>query len=245
MTELMAVFQRDDTTKAVTIAESARRVVSEALERSALIGKVTTPDENECASRSQGELSAIIRQIDKAKLEATKPLRDFVDSINAAAKGLSAELRDESIRLARLTGDYIAAEQAKARAVESARIADLTLLERERNAEIAKAQSLDEIEAIKQQASIRAAEIQAQALKDAPVRAAGQVAKPDWDIEVTNPMALAMRYPHCVDIKPKVSEIKALLSAGVSVETFASCGVTAKSIVRTSVRSAATKYLEA
>lgn len=75
---------------------------------------------------------------------------------------------------------------------------------------------------------------QAAAVEAKPIiatRAAGQVVKTDWEIQVTNPYELAKFHPDCVTIEPKLGQIKAHLAAGITVK-----GITAKQVTKSTVR---------
>lgn len=231
----VTIFTRNDAALTASVTEQAQAMIAEALRGSALIGKVDNAQENELASKCQGDIAALIRAIDKARLAVTQPYRDAQSSVNRMAEEVTAELKSELTRLQKIVGDFHALELAKVRAAEALRIQKLQDVERERQAALAQAKSHQELEQIQADHCAKQAEIQAKTAV-APVKAAGQVVKPDWNIEVTNPGALFLRYPQCVKLTPLVSEIKALLAAGVKPETLSACGVTVTEVVRTHTR---------
>jgi len=59
----------------------------------------------------------------------------------------------------------------------------------------------------------------------------GQVVRSDWNIKVTNPHLLYAAHPHCVDLKPRTSEIKELLRSGIKPP-----GVEATPVTKAGVR---------
>jgi hypothetical protein len=148
--------------------------------------------------------------------------------VDKEAKKFAADMEAEELRLARLVGDFVQIEEMKAREAEKARLEGLSALEKERSAALQNAKDHDEVDAINQAFADRAAALPAAV---EPPRAEGQSVRHDWEIEVVNPFDLARYHPNCVNITPRLIEIKQLLNEGVVVR-----GINAKKVVQSSVR---------
>ena len=64
-----------------------------------------------------------------------------------------------------------------------------------------------------------------------PVRAQGQRVASDWEVVVTDIHKLYRAHANCVELKPRLGEIKNLLKMGVTVQ-----GITARPIIKAGVR---------
>lgn len=126
----------------------------------------------------------------KAKAEQAEADRKIREASNAAAKARAK--REAAIQL----------EAQKAAA-----------LELERQQSLAAAQTHDQLEKTQEKFNDLAKET---AAVPAPIRAEGQKVIEDWEIEVTDIWLLARAHPACVEIKPRLSEIKLLLKAGIT-----------------------------
>jgi hypothetical protein len=105
-------------------------------------------------------------------------------------------------------------------------------LEVERQKNLAAATSHEALDAVNEHFSNKQAALSQDI--HTPARVEGQVVKQDWSIQVVDIHKLYRMHPNCVDLKERVSEIKELLKAGVTVN-----GVTATPITKASVRVAA------
>lgn len=232
-----ALIQRNDATLFVTYTAEAIALKDAALAVSGVVGRVSNPEENAAAVAAQVEIQRVKQLAEKARKAAKEPVLAYGKKIDEAAKQFVEELDEEMLRVSKLVGDYQALEQAKERAAEQLRKQELDRIEKEKNALIAKASSHEQVEAIQEHFNQQAQQVSAPPQE--PVRAQGQVVKSDWEIVVTHPFDLAKYHPSCVDIKPRLSEIKSLLNDGVSVR-----GVTATKITKAQVRVAAAKSIE-
>jgi hypothetical protein len=160
---------------------------------------------------------------------------DYGRQLDAVAKDFGNTLRQEATRISRMVGDYQAHLLAKQRAAESAAKAELSRIEREREAQLAQAPSLEAREAIHERA---AQEIQMVAPPPAPPRVEGQRIEETWEFEVTDPYELAKHHPLLVKIEPKRREIVEALKAGRDIR-----GITAKKVVNAGVRVSKPKEL--
>lgn len=230
----IVIFERSDLD--VSATQLAREMIDAAISDSALIGRVSNPADNEQAAAAQKQLSTLVRAIDKARLDATKRFRDATAECNRKAADLAGPLNQELTRISALIGDFHALELARQKAAEKALREELDKIESEKNAAIVTAKNIDEIEQIRADACEKQAIAQAALAPPAPARAARQSIRPDWDPTVTNIHLLYAKYPQCVKLEPRISEIKALLNQGVTPEQLALCGVVANPIMKSYVR---------
>ena len=212
----------------VKTVDTALAMRDDALAFSSLLATVENEDQNAAAVKAMESLAYLIRGCEKARKEIKLPVVDLGRDIDAKAKEFTEPLKNEELRVARIVADYQQLELAKRRAAEAARNLELDSLERAKQEELAKATSLEEHQAIREEYDQRA-EVLPSVMP--PTRAAGQVIREDWDIHVTDIWALARAHPSCVKIEPRLSEIKYVLNSGGKVT-----GVTATRIVKAGVR---------
>lgn len=227
---------RDDHVGLVDFSIEAVALRDEALEKSALIGKVTNAEEQARAVEAQVALHTVSLGVEKARKECKEPVLLFGKRIDDTAKKFIEEVKTEELRIARLIGDFQQLEQARVRAEEQARNAKLAEMEREKARAMTEAKSHEQMDAIAEHFNQKAAEVPVPVVE----KAQGQVATQDWEVEVTDAALLFRAYPHCVKMVPVLTEIKALLKAGLKPP-----GVMATPIVRAGVRlGAARKAIE-
>lgn len=226
MSTEQAIIIRDDAALAVRFSAEALAMKTQALECGALIGKVTNPTEQAIAVSAQSELQRILALAEKARKACKAPVLEYGKRIDAAAEQFVEELRAEMGRISALVGSFQQLEMAKARAAEQARNEELSRLEREKAEQIAKATSHEAVDAIAEHYNRMAETVPVHE----PVRAEGQRVTTDWEITVTDIHKLYRMHANCVELKPRLSEIKNLLKLGVAV-----AGVTAKPIVKATV----------
>jgi len=230
-----ALIIRDDASRAIAFTAEANRMKVSALEVSALVGRVTNADENADAVAAQMELQQIRSLTEKARVAAKAPVLEYGKHIDAAAKKFLTELDEENLRVSRLIGDFQALEAAKLRAAERLRQEELNKIEREKQEALSKATTHESLEAVHAHFNEVAAQSSAAMPVAASARVEGQVVKTDWEITVTNPYDLAKFHPACVEIKPRLTEIKQLLNDGITIK-----GITAVKTTKASVRLGAT-----
>ena len=152
------------------------------------------------------------------------------------------------------------AELKQLAAAEKARIDESARIEREREEAIAKAKTLDEVTALREAAAetmrknqeaqkdvaIKAEAIEQRAADQGnalpmfePVRVKGQSVRDDWEITISDVHMLYRFHPNCVELKPRLSEIRELLNAGVTPR-----GVNANRVVKAGVRLGKQKVLD-
>jgi hypothetical protein len=126
-----------DTAKlAVEFAPAAIAARDSALEKSALVARVSTQEEKEVAVEAQRSLQQIIAAAEKARKEAKAPILEYGRAIDGAAEKFVQEVKGEQIRVAQLVGNWEQEELAKQRAAEAARQLELQRIEQERQAEL-------------------------------------------------------------------------------------------------------------
>lgn len=211
-----ALIRRDDSRLEVNYTEAALALKTAALERSGLIARVSTPDEQIVAVEAQTALKSVLDASEKARKACKEPVLAFGKKIDDAARLFKVEIEEEMARISVLVGNFQALEQAKARAALQAQAEAASALEREKAAALAQAKSHEQLDAIQEHFNERAAVIAQPPA--APARAEGQIVKTDWNVTVTNPYELARFHPDCVNITPRLSEIKRLLNEGIQVK---------------------------
>lgn len=226
-----SMIVRDVSGEIVGFSHETEQLKAAALESSALIARVSTPEEQQTAVQAQMALDRLIKDVEKSRVAAKDPVLQYGKRIDDTAKKFIKDLFDERSRISGLVGDFQQLEQAKARAAQAAENARLLAIERERMAELAQAKTHEEMDKVQEKFDNRAQQ-QAPA-PIAPARAAGQVVKEDWEVTVNDIHALYRAHPNCCNVTARVSDIKSLLNAGIKV-----AGVSAKRVVSSSVRSA-------
>lgn len=107
----------------------------EALEAAAVIGRVSTAEENIAAAAAQSKLADFRRQIEKARVAAKAPFLELGKKIDATAKSLVSEIEEEEMRVAKLVGDYFQLQEAKRIAAEKLARLEQERIEQQRIAE--------------------------------------------------------------------------------------------------------------
>ncbi len=232
-----ALITRDDSALSISFTGDAIALRDAALDQSALIAVVGSPEQQAEAVAAQQAIHNVVGLVEKARKEAKQPVLDFGKKIDEAARQFVADAGAEQMRLAKLVGDYQALEAQKVKAAEAAENKRLAEIERQRMAEIAKAKTHEDVERINERHDTIAQ--QEKPAPIAPARAAGQVVREDWKITVTNEQLLASAHPMCVTITPKLAPIKAMLDAGVKVQ-----GIHAEKETKSTVRFGAPRAIE-
>jgi hypothetical protein len=230
----MQIILRNDSQLTASVHETFLALKQEALAVGALIGRVSNATEQADAVNAQTKIRELIVLVEKDRKEVKAPVIELGKKIDACAAKATEDLVKDATRLGSMVSDYAALELQKQRAAEAARQAEASKLERERMAALAQVKSHDEADAVQEFFNAKAQE------QAAPVqefeRVANQVVKTDWKITVLNPYDLARFHPACVDIKPRLMEIKSLLNSGVTVK-----GILAEMVTTSTVRLGAAK----
>jgi hypothetical protein len=226
-----ALITRDDARLSVTFTEAANALKEQALAVAGVIGKVATADDNAAAFQAQQAIQSILSRAEKARVECKAPVLEYGRRIDASHSKFVEEIKDEMTRVSALIGDFQMLEAAKARAAAKLLQDNLAKIERERAEAEAKAKSHDQLDAIQEHFNNKAAEAFSDVRTPEPARADGQIIRHDWEITVTDIHKLYRAHANCVDLKPRLSEIKELLKAGVTPQ-----GVIAKPIIKPGAR---------
>ena len=116
--------------------ESARLAKKQALEQSALIGKVSDRDSKIIAVRAQQALKVVISSIEKERKLLKEPLLNAGRQLDTLCAAESRELTFEFDRVSAAVSEFDAAERARVLEEERLQRAELARIEREKQAEI-------------------------------------------------------------------------------------------------------------
>lgn len=226
---MQTLITRNDASLSVSFTAEALALQTGALEKSALIARVSCAEEQLEAVEAQKILASLIKAAENSRKAEKEPVLIYGRKIDESAKKFCEELLQEQTRIATLIGSFQALEMAKVRAAAAAENERLSALERERQRAIAEARSHDELDKVNAVFDTRAKDEAAAPV--APIRTEGQVVKEEWTIREIDLHELYRHHPHCVKLEARVSEIKAILNAGGTVR-----GVKADKEVKSSVR---------
>lgn len=280
MKQVTEIIVWDYDAKLPLIPPSAETLKSAALEATAMIAVVNSGASQQAAVLGLADIDALIRAIEKQRIDQTKPFLEAQRQLKACADDFAADLKAESLRLKNLICKFQEDELARAQEAERLRQkADQELEEaRQRADEEAKrvraeadaktqqiadeaikagnsgvvaTNAVEQIVAIQQEAaaavdaltkSIEEKREQVQEslslMPVAPRVAAGQKVDEDYEITVTDFVALAQSGLQFVTITPKIGAIKDAIRAGQPPN-----GIQFKKIVKVSARrTAATDF---
>lgn len=219
------------TLPAFSVRPQAISMKEKALELSALIGKVETPEQQNEAVNAQVEIKRLIKTFEEARVAVTKPLLEMQRAVKASVDVHAKELDCELMRLGSIVGDYQTALLAAARAAESLKNEELTRIEKERESMLAKAKDLSERDAIQENADFKVREVQFTAPSVTIERSAHQHIRQDWEIKIVSLDALYKAHPQAVKMEARLQEVRMLLDAGITP-----AGVQAKRVTKAGVR---------
>lgn len=221
---------------AISFTEEALALKREALEAAALIGKVANGTQQEVAVAAQQKLKHVISLYEKARTAAKAPLLEAGRKLDETVKRESLELENEWGRLADMVGEFQRAEMRRVSEERERQRLELERIEREKAEALKAAATPEEKQAVEERAAMQSA-VTEQPI--APVKAKGQVVSEDWEITILNPYELAKFHPDCVNITPRLSDIKARLNQGMPVK-----GVKAERILKSGVRTTKQAVIE-
>lgn len=237
--------------------DGAKELKAVALDGAALIGRVRNAADNELAVKAQRSLKEVIALFEKERKRLKEPLLEAGRDLDRTVAAESDELEREHGRITALVSEFQREEQRRVQEERRIQQAEIDRIEREKQAElkrIADEKAAQEAEAAKiKDAAAREARLQqiaatqrqaVIAVEDkaadrtyvesrpiAATRVAGQSVRDDWEIQVVNPYELAKFHPDCVEITPRLSEIKRHLNAGLTIK-----GIKAEKKLTASVR---------
>lgn len=206
---------RDKTKDTIVWVANAQQLKDQALELAAVIGRVTTAEEQQAAVDAQKAIALMLKHVERSRQKVKEPVLVLAKLIDDAAKAFTKDLADEDMRIGKMVSDFQALELAKVRAAQAAENERLLTIERERQKELAEVKSHEERDAVNSDFDNKAQ----QSLPPASIpRVAGQIVKEEFDFEITDVWALAKAHPDCVNPpEPKRREIRAMLDAGIKL----------------------------
>lgn len=230
-TQELSLVIRDD--NAVATSEDFDFLKREALIQASQVIAVDDDEQNRIAVEAQLELAAVIKRVKNDHELVKAPYLKICQTLDTTKRTILEELSKEEYRVGLLRGNYETVQLQKKRAAEAAENAKLAEIERQKAAELAKAQTHDQIDAVQEKFDAKVKEQQAQAspILSAP-KPRGSVNKEVWEYEVNDINLLYRAHPTCVKLEALPSEIKALLDAGVAVRGI----TTPKKVVAAGVR---------
>lgn len=216
---------------AVSWSDQANALKEEALSKSGVIGKVSSPEEMEATVAVARELQTLIKTGDKARSAANEDALKWQRNVNAAYKSWVADIEEERTRLDKLVGDYAAIQQAKARAVEALRQKELAEAERKRQEDLAKAANHEELEAAHEKFNSQVRQAAAMPMPAVP-KAKGVSFVPDVDFVIEDmKLFCAAHWNFVTKVDVDRRGIKEALKAGMTL-----MGVKSESVTKSSYR---------
>lgn len=205
-----ALMIRDDARMQLSITPEAAQMKCEALEKAALVGKVSNPAEQETACEAQKDLTSLLNLVEKARKAAKDPVLNFGRVIDATAASFVEDIKTEQLRIAGLVGDYQALEAAKVRAAEQARLAEERRIQEERRqAELA---AIRAAEAERRKLDEAQREIQRQQAEAKNKREAELLAQQQAEIDRQRALAEAKSHEELDQINEAASNAAATLA---------------------------------
>lgn len=160
-----------------------------------------------------------------ARLEAEKIERERLAEIRRIQEAEEADRRKLAAEEAAIRAQAVAARNKQ----EAEQVAALQR-ELDNQRELARARSLEDMAATQERFNDRSATLAAKPIPTS-AKADGQTVSEDWDIEMTNPYAVAKFHPDCVNITLRLTETKATLDRGITMQ-----GIKATRIVKSRTR---------
>jgi hypothetical protein len=226
----------DTTARDVIFPPEAVSIRDNAIEKSSLIARVTNAEQNDEAIEAQRALKEVVSVMEKCRKLAKEPALNEGRRIDSRVAEFLEPAVAELNRIARVTSDFAALELAKRRAAENAENERLAAIERQREAELAKAKTLEQHQDIREKYAEQAA--QTPKPLPPPVKAAGQVVTTEWvidsgidDNDGLNWSLIKARPDLIRRVEWNKTEAKRLLTQGVKLP-----GVIAHEAVKSNVR---------
>lgn len=219
----------------ITFTPEARALREHAMIKAVDVEAVTDADSQAIAVEAQKALAEVLKIVEDSRKAIKAPILDAGRKVDATAQEFVRNVQTEATRISRLIGDFQALERAKQQAAENARKEELSRLEREREAELAKANSFEQREAVHERF-----QQEVESIPRTPVAPTvqGQRVSEDFEFEVTDLHLLAKMHPDLVNIEPRRSAIREKLKLGHTV-----VGIQWRKVVNAAVRAPRTKEL--
>lgn len=135
MSNEQAIVLVDRNAMTFSFAERANQLKEEALAKSALIGEVLTPEQQQVAVAAQSQIRGMLSLIEKARVAAKEPYLEMCRTIDGKAKAYVSDLKVEEMRIASELGSFQQLEDARIRAAERVRQEEERLLRMQKEAE--------------------------------------------------------------------------------------------------------------
>lgn len=215
----MNALVRNDSDLTVTIAPEIEEQKNDLLCSSFELIEVENDTDNEKAAVVLKSLRQHVKEVESSRKEIKAPVLAFGKAIDAAAKAHVEDLNKQGMRIAKLSGNFLSAKEAKRRAEIAAENERLAKIERERQAELAKADTHDERDFVNDDydAKVEAEQVSAPVKDDRPK---GQRLIEKIEITVPDVKALYRAYPHLVDLNPRQGDIRELVKTLKEGETI-------------------------
>lgn len=207
-----------------------------ALGLAAMVLKVDNAQDQVPAVEAQRQLKEVIRLVEDGIGKEVDLANTFKKKLWSARDEFLKDTRDQLARITRMVGDFQTLAQAKARAAEAARNAELAELEQQRAEAMAQANSHEELDAIAEDFNRQAAAVPI----TEPPRVEGQRIVKDYEVTVSDVWALARAHPACVRIEALTGQVKTLIKAGLTKIP----GVAWKEVTKADVRLNTNKFIE-
>ena len=119
-----------------SLTADAKQLKANALEKAALIGRVTNSEENTRAVNAQRDLKAVQVGFEKQRKKLKEPLLEAGRQLDRTVNEEVDEIDREMGRIAQLTGEFQLAEQRRVREEEELQRRELARIEAEKQAEL-------------------------------------------------------------------------------------------------------------
>jgi hypothetical protein len=149
MSELSLII-RDGQTLTITFTEEAIALREAALDKAAMIGRVSNAAENEIAVAVQAELNQVARLAEKSRVAEKAASIKYGRAVDAETRNFLEPLEGPELRIRNMVCEFQETEAAKAREAEAKKQEEIARLERERLAKEAEVRA----EAAKKQKAI-------------------------------------------------------------------------------------------
>ncbi len=211
---MSALITIDRSTLTVGFTKDVQTQKLAALMAAGDIEEVKDAEQQSKAVAVQQTLAEFRRMVEEQRKTLKAPFTAFGKSFDESVAKFVEKIIAEEERIASLNGEFQQLEIAKQKAAEATRLKELAENERLCQERLAKATSLDEHQAIREEHAQVAA--QAPPLPPRPVEK-GQVVKREIEFVVDDARALYLSFPNLVNLEPKRREIKEALQEGIKL----------------------------
>src|SRR5437667_7363566 len=147
-----ALMLRNKSNDTIVWVANAQQLKDAALEKAAVIGKVTNAEEQQAAVDAQKAIAVMLKHVETSRKNLLAPILAFTKLVNEEAlapKGKFVEdLVGEDFRIGKMVSDFQALELAKVRAAQAAENERLLSIERERQKQLAEVNPHDEADKV-------------------------------------------------------------------------------------------------